>query len=245
MTIREFINNPMGKGDASIPNRKELAESLDMKYQRLIRNKGNSIRMVIYKSNNKTDDIYYHLVIPSETERTNSYDVVFKFSDTKKEHKNELSVANYDIAVFSNSPSFAYTFAHVYMENGLFVNSLKRKLDKDIVKKEPEIRNKYGIVNYEKYVYFGARFIIDSKKMNRAFLDTSAVKYSQEVLNSRIRSLEVILAEYRRAATKLTHKKKQESKRQMQGKSVIPKSSIGKEIKKKTPKRKMGKIKKL
>lgn len=241
MTIREYINNPMGRGDASIPNRKESIDSLETKYQRLIRTKGNSIRMTIYVAKNRTDDIYFHMVIPTETERTNSYDVVIKFSDTNRSHKSELSISNYDISIFANSPSFAYTFAYVYRNNGLFVESLKDNLGKEIIKHSPEVRNRFGIVNYEKYAYFGARYIMDSKMMNRAFLSSKSKPYDKHILQKNVRTLDTILAEYKNAEAKLKHRKKKET-RQLSGKSVVSNISAIKEVKKKTPKKKMGKI---
>lgn len=39
MNIREYVENPMGKGDSSIPNRKELIEYLNLKYEKLIQKK--------------------------------------------------------------------------------------------------------------------------------------------------------------------------------------------------------------
>lgn len=237
MIIREYISNPMGKGDSSIPNRKEMIGILDTKYDRLVHSKGNDIKMDIYKAGNKTDDIYFHLVIPTETERTNSYDVVFCFSDSKRQHRNELSISNYDVTVFANSPSFAYTFAYVYEKNGLFVTSLKRKLGKEFFKNAPEVRNKYEIINYEKYVYFGAKFIIGSKRLNKAFLDMIAKKYHPEFFERRIRTLETIMAEYKKAETKRKRKDKQGTTppRPMGGNRSVLGSRV-KEVKKKSTK---------
>lgn len=248
MNIREYVDNPMGKGDSSIPNRKELIDSLEVKYQRLIREKGNKIEMKAYRARNKTDDVYFHLIIPSESGRGNSYDVVFKFSDTKREHYNELSISKYDVSVFSNSPSFAYTFAYVYEKNGLFISQFKQKLGKEFFRNAPEVRNRFGIINYEKYVYFGARFILDSKRLNRAFLDMIARPYSADLLLKNVRKLDVIMAEYRKAETKLKKKKNsanQESSQRSGGRtlkdnrSVVFKTDVSKSsayIKKKTAK---------
>lgn len=244
MNIREYVDNPMGKGDSSIPNRKQLIESLDIKYRGLIRNKGNNIKMSIYKTGNRTDDIYFHLIIPSETERTNTYDVVFKFSDTKREHRKSLSISEYDVFVFSNSPSFAYTFAYVYAKNNLFISELSDKLGKEFFKKAPDVRNRFGIVTYEKYVYFGARFILDSKRMNRAFCDMIARPYHKDQFSVRIRKLETIMAEYSKAEKSLRRKqndvdKSPSSSRSVDGKTVLSKKSPVKsitELKKKQPK---------
>lgn len=207
MNIREYVDNPMGKGDSSIPNRKQLVESLNLKYENLIRNKGNKIKMTAYRD--KLKDVYYfHLIIPSESERDNSYDVVFQFSDESKQHHHELSISNYDVKVFSNSPSFAYTFSYVYAKHGLLIDWLSSKLGKEFITKEPVVRNRFGIINYEKYVYFGARYILDSKRLNRGLLDMMAKPYTKLVLGNEIRRLSDIMKEYHNAEAKLRRKRK-------------------------------------
>ena len=255
MNIREYVDNPMGKGDSSIPNRRELIESLSFKYDKLISRKGNDIKLNAYHDR-LTDDYFFHLVIPSETERSNSYDVVFKFSDTNKEHHQELSISKYDVTVFSNSPSFAYTFAYVYAKNGLFIESLGDRLGKEFFKKEPEVRNRFGIINYDKYVYFGARFILDSKRLNRAFLDMIVKPYHREPFSRSVRTLDTIMTEYGNAEAALK-KKRNKLKQSSSGssrsvgenKTVKPKTSSIKTLTKKTAKKpikpKSNKVRKL
>lgn len=222
MNIREYVDNPMGKGDSSIPNRKQLVDSLNVKYETLIRDKGNKIKMTTYKD--KFKDVYYfHLVIPSESKRKNSYDVVFRFSDESKEHHKELSISNYDVAVFSNSPSFAYTFAYVYAKHGLAIDWLYKKLGKEFSEKEPEVRNRFGIINYEKYIYFGAKYIIDSKRMNRAMLDLSAKPFTKLALGNNIRTLGDIMKEYHNAEAEVRRKAKKEKVKE---RSVEPNGTV-------------------
>ena len=243
MNIREYVDNPMGKGDSSIPNRKQLVDSLNIKYEELIRKKGNKIKMTTYKD--KLRDVYYfHLVIPSESDRNNSYDVVFRFSDESKKYHKELSISNYDVSVFSNSPSFAYTFAYVYAKHGLFIEWLSKKLGEEFITKEPEIRNRFGIINYEKYVYFGARYILDSKRLNRALLDMSARVYTRLVLGKEIRNLTTIMKEYHNADAELRRKKKKqkakgESSGRPSGRSKSVQSKASKSVSVKTSREKI------
>ena len=129
MTLREFINNPAGKGDSSI-NRATLISVLDGKYDKLVKDK--TIQFKIYKKI-KGGSYYIHLIIPSETERDNTYDVVFLFEDIKKEYAKSGTISDYDIRVFANSPSFVYTFANVYKENDMFIDSLSSKYEKEIL----------------------------------------------------------------------------------------------------------------
>jgi hypothetical protein len=163
--------------------------------------------MHIYR-NAASDEYWIWLVIPTETERDNTYDVVFHFFDADNKHKRDMSIARYDFQVFANTPSFAYTYAYVYRKVGLLIPQLADKLGRRPISDSPDIRNRNQNVMYDKYIYFGARYILESKKMNRVTLEMIAKKYDEKYLISHIRSLERIEDEYRKATEKLKKKKK-------------------------------------
>ena len=210
MTIQEYIDNPMGKGDAAMgANRAVFVNVLTQKYKVLTNKK--RIKMYAYKARNK---YFIHLIIPSETERNNTYDVVFEFSDKDKEHDKELSIRNFNVRVFANSPSFAYTFAYVYKKHNLLIDGLVKKLGKEFVKIAPDVRNRYQIVNYEKYVFFGAKYILDSGILNRAKLDKEAKSLVGGTFPlAKVRSLDEIMDEYNKEVAKL---KKERNKEKVQ-----------------------------
>ena len=205
MNIREFLENPIGKGDASIPNKSLIIGALDAKYNKFTdesTGKRKIIKMTTFR-NPASDTYYFWLVIPSETERDNTYDVVYKFSDPENKYRRDLSINKYDIQIFSNVPSFAYTYSYVYNENGLLIKELSDKLGRKFLTDSPDVRNKNRNVMYDKYIYFAARYIIDSKKMNRVVLETISKPYDEKYLQSHIRSLDKIMDEYRKAEDKL------------------------------------------
>ena len=110
MTLKDFLTNPSGKGDTAL-NTKALTSILDSKYNKLLEKKERLIKCDIYKVLSK--EIYYiHLIIPTETERDNTYDVVIELSDLEGAHKRDTSIVNYEARFFSNTPSFAYTYAN-------------------------------------------------------------------------------------------------------------------------------------
>ena len=243
MTLREFINNPAGKGDSSI-NRATLISVLDGKYDKLVKDK--TIQFKIYKKI-KGGSYYIHLIIPSETERDNTYDVVFLFEDIKKEHIKSGTISDYDIRVFANSPSFVYTFAKVYKENDMFIDSLSSKYEKEILSLDPKVRNRYGIVNYDKYVYFGAKFIMESRLLTKASLNLRSITYSKTVFNARIRSLGTIMNEYHKAEKKLKNKKETTKKTTHSAQPKIKTAGgikTAKTVKPKTPKQPKAKVSK-
>lgn len=249
MNLKEFMDNPAGKGDSST-NRTVLKKELDDKFDRLLRNPKKIMTARFYKAKNK--DIYYiHVVIPSETERTNSYDVVLRFSDDTNSHQSDLSILNYDIRIFCNAPSFAYTFAKVYYDNNMLINELASKYNRDIIRKQPEVRNRYHIINYDKYAYFAAKYLYESRFLSKMSLQNRCVTYSESGLKTSVRSLDEIMSEYKKAADKLKRKKEDEKKQFESSKKsltrpntsadggikrILPKQAKVAELKKRTPK---------
>ena len=239
------MENPAGKGDSST-NRTVLRKELDTKYYKLRENPKKIFKVFFYRAS-KTDVYYIHVVIPSETERDNSYDIVFYFSDDTKTRAAEPSIINYDIKVFCNAPSFAYTFAKVYYDNNMLINELRQKYGRDIIKKLPEVRNRYNIVNYDKYTYFAAKYLHESRLLSKTTLNIRSTTYSSSMLKSSVRDLETIMTEYKKAANKLKRlrdKKKEQTKEApfdsaIKGEGItriIPKKPKVSEVRKKQPK---------
>lgn len=207
MKLKEFLDNPAGKGDSSL-NRAVLKETLDAKYNRLIREKEDKIKVTVYRvlmSNN----YYIHLVIPTETKRDNTYDVVLFFEQEEKTALTTSLLSTHNVKFFANSPSFAYTFGKVYYDEGLLIDSLKHKFPDEILNQAPEVRNRYGIVNYDKYIYFGCKYIYESKMLNTATMGLRSTVYNPKTLDIKVRSLDKILIEYRKAENKLKKNEKE------------------------------------
>lgn len=205
MTLNEFLENPIGKGDASI-NVTVLRQALSAKYDIYQKTKYKQVKMSIYKQPLK--DVYWiWLEMPTETERDNTYDVVYKFTNPKPTDRTSLGIGKFDIQIFANVPSFAYTFAYVYNANELLIDTLSSKLGKDFISKTPDVRNRNQVLLFDKYVYFGARYILDSKVLNRMVADSRASRYQQDNFNSKIRTLSTIMDEYKIADKKLRAKK--------------------------------------
>ncbi len=210
MYLAQFLENPIGKGDASIPNKTLILGALRGKYDTYTNGslgKKKAVEMKVYR-NAASDEYYFWLVMPTETKRDNTYDVVFKFYDKDKTHKMDLSINKYDFQVFANTPSFAYTYAYVYKNAGLMIPFLENKLGRRILSDSPDVRNRNQNIMYDKYIYFAARYILESKKMNRVTLEMIAKPYDEKYIFSHIRTLDKIMDEYRIAEDKLKKKEK-------------------------------------
>lgn len=209
MTIKEYVENPMGKGDAALGTNKTVIKGvLTEKYQRLSHKK--RIKAYCYDGTKK-GQYTIHLVIPTETERDNTYDVVFEFTPSDKSLRDARTLKDYDVRVFANSPSFAYTFAYVYKKHDLLIESLTKKLGKQFVKVAPEVRNRYQIVSYEKYIFFGAMYIIESGLLAKKTLDGKLQGMTPFNFPSKVRTLEQIMKEYEVAAAKVKKQKRKDA----------------------------------
>lgn len=239
MTLNEFLDNPIGKGDASV-NTAVIKSALDVKYRSYTdasTGKKKIINLKIYRQPMK--DIYWIVMtIPSETERTNSYDVVYKFINPKPMNRTSLSISKFDIQIFANSPSFAYTYSYVYNKHGLLIPELSSKLGRKFTSTAPDTRNRNQIILYDKYVYFGARYILDSKVLNRMVADAKSSPYDEKYLQSHIRTLNNIMDDYRIAEEKLKGKKKATNNHKakdtgkIKGKSITPINHVNGGVKK-------------
>ena len=203
MKLKDFLENPVGRGDSSL-NRAALRSMLDSKYDALVKNKDKQFTVKIYHKLN-SDEYFIHLVIPTETARDNSYDVVLYFYPESNEQSMSL-LNTHNVLFFCNAPSFAYTFAKVYDTENLLIPELKNKFPDEIFGSNPEVRNRYGIVNYDKYLYFGCKYVYESRLLNRAALPLKSITYNSAIFQSKVRTLDKIMVEYKKAQDKLKKK---------------------------------------
>lgn len=199
MNIRDYLKNPGGKGNAAF-GQGTLVDSLDRKYGVLLSGK-KKFQHYIYKVSLK--EIYYiHIVVPSESDRDNTYDIVIQFTDVDGTYKGANSILDYEVRFFCNAPSFVYTFARAYRVNELFVEELGSKLPQQSLKKDAEVRNQYGVVNYEKYIYFASRYLYDSGLLTKAKLNFAVRPYSKQALAGKVRNFDTVMRDYKIAERK-------------------------------------------
>ena len=225
-TLREYMDNPMGKGSTAIYNRKLIQSDLDNRFNKLMK-KHKDFEFTIYK---QKDEYFFHFLIPSESERNNKYDVVIHFTMGDDSFKYDNFLHRYFIHVFSNCPSFTYTFAHTYIENEMMIPFLKGKYDNLVVKDKPVVRNPAGIINYEKSVYFACKYLQEhSQLLNKMIINAKAEKFDANVLRANIRTSDKIMLEIKKEERRLKEEKDAEfserKKKRDEGKKQ-PKSPI-------------------
>lgn len=203
-TLREYMDNPMGKGSTAIYNRKLIQSDLDKRFDKLVK-KHKDIEFNIYKSG---DEYYFHFLIPSETERENTYDVVIHFTMGDENFKYDNFLHRYFIHVFSNCPSFVYTYAHTYIENEMMIPMLQNKYTDLVITDKPSIRNPGGIINYEKSVYFACKYLqVHSQLLNKMHVNAKAKKFDPELFVKSIRRSDKIMLEIKKEENRLKEEK--------------------------------------
>lgn len=149
MTIQEYLNNPMGKGSSALML-STIRQSLNPQYEQL------SPRMSV-KWYSLTDNLYIaHVKIPSRKHDKLFYDVLLQFDISTV---TSYTINDATMKIFSNCPSFTYTYAYVYNERNELIDWCKSKYNKTILKKKPENRNPDQILNYERSIYLACKYL--------------------------------------------------------------------------------------
>lgn len=155
MTLQGYLDNP-SEVKGTIMNLKLLKDSMNDKYK-LSRLKHKKYDIETFKSE---DNILYILVgVPSESYKFN-YQVMIEMTYVdKSDYVDDLS-----LRIFSNCPSFIYTYAYVYNTQQLLIPELKNKYSKEVLTKSPEQRNINKITSYEKSIFYAFSYILSEYK---------------------------------------------------------------------------------
>jgi hypothetical protein len=227
-TLKEFMDNPMGKGSTAIPNRKLISDDFAKRYNKLIKTK--KFEHTVYKDG---DDYYFHIKVPSESERNNTYDVVLHFTQGEESFHNDNFLNRYYVKFFSNCPSFTFTFAYVFNLYGLLIESLPNKYRDEVLEDDPITRNPGEIISYEKSTYFACYHIMQNNRlMNKMYLNSVAKPYIASEFNELIRTDDRIKLEIEKENQRISREKQKEkeNKKEEPKSNNAVKSSIGKDI---------------
>lgn len=151
-TLRSYLGNPYGKGNTTIPNLSAIKDQYLGKMNKM----KDQIFTKWYQV--KAKSLVCLMTVPSESVEGIHYDVVFEF-DISKGIENINTVMDLPLKDFSNSPSFSYTYANVFLKNKILCEWLKGKYNKAVRRKEAEARNASHIIGFEKTLYLGSLFL--------------------------------------------------------------------------------------
>ena len=144
--------------------------------------------------------ILYHVKIPSKSMKNVVYDVVIEFDKTIIEEYGYDRIDNLQFKCWSNCPSFVYTYAKTFYDNGMLIDWLTEKYDKPILQEDSKVRNAYGIISYERSLYSALRFILSGgRNLYSYILAHSIVFHKPDEIKRMILSHDDIMIQYNRS----------------------------------------------
>jgi len=180
LNVEDFIN-PM-KGNA-VFNLKPVLERYKKEYYEFYNGK----LKVACVHNPHTDRYMFFFKVPSEHNETYpveiDYDVILEF-DPPNSNKSGAKAASdlnpYNIYIFSNSPSFVFSFDYVIKHKFGFPKCLpSRYLSQIACTKAPEIRNRYEIMTVEKTTWVCFFHLYHNGYLNKETLKTLLSKNNE------------------------------------------------------------------
>lgn len=182
MTLGEYLSNPYGRGVGSFPVnmiRDTVEQQLKNDYPSPITYKTYAV---------KDNHLVIHCKLPSRSKKNIQYDIVIDLDISGAENQPRMSIGRYPFTVFSNSPSFYYTYAKVFREKGMLCDWLRRKYERKILRKSPEVRNPAQIVGYERSIYT-CIYHVFQKERNR-----SALQIYQQSIEKKYREIAAMIS---------------------------------------------------
>lgn len=207
MTLGEYLSNPYGKGVGSFPVGM-IRDTVEMQL------KNDYPSPITYKTYAVNDDhLVIHCKLPSRTKKGVNYDIVIDLDISKAHEQPRYSIGRFPFTVFSNSPSFFYTYAKVFREHGVLCEWLRRKYERKILRKNPDVRNPAKIVGYERSIYT-CIYHVFQKERNRSALQIwqQSPKKKYREIAAMVSSQDDIESSYDRAPdTDAVRRKKEEA----------------------------------
>ena len=220
MIYCDYLANPYGRGAGVAPTAmiKDVVErSLEEDYPDRI-----NVTPV------KTEDrqLIFMCQLPSRTKKGIYYDVVIQLDLTAVDDNVRIGINRVPFKVFSNSPSFYYTYAKVFEDKSLFCDWLKRKYERKILRKAPVTRNPSFIVGYERTVYTCMYYILQKYRHSSAIeIFQKAPLTTYRLLAKNVQSQDEIEDAYERApyVAKIQKKKDEAARKREEHKEKMEK----------------------
>lgn len=218
MKIKAFLNDnlPISKGSVQIPIR-GLIDEYHRRYNLAKNRKSFTFKHTVYNVKD-TGNVIIHVLVPSETVPGFTYDVLFQITYEPSTTKLE----DCEVKIFSNSPSFVYTYAYVFyhldmgngQKPGMIVDSMGRKIPKDrllisdtekklpdaVRKQQPVIRNTLGLPLWDKSLYYALFYL--TEEVSFISIRTGQTSITEAELLKRIRDFDKLMLDRKREERK-------------------------------------------
>jgi hypothetical protein len=204
MNLIEILQNPAGKGSRFLSSREEIRKTLHNKYLALL----TMHKKFFVRVYNLKNIYFYYFRIPSEKYDV-YYEVIIKIENIKD------TIADGQVSVFSNSPSFTFTYAYVVNKDGFLVSELRTKVARKALTMKPTITNTVEIFGFEKSIHFALLYLRDLDMYKASGLkDLEVSSNKADLLNmlKNVLSSEEKLAQYNKVKRAAVSKQKKQNK---------------------------------
>lgn len=155
LTFRQISTSPLEPYERGTATKYKTFRKLEDDYKQL-KSHMSGIFDIHGIKESKTEEPYYVDVwckIPSEPFPMRlDYDVVVRFHF--KDKTSAKITPDTKVQVFSNSPSFMFTYAYVFNVKGSVIPDYKNSLSSRSLTEKPEKTNPKGLVGFEKSLFF-------------------------------------------------------------------------------------------
>ena len=201
ITYDDYIKNPMSKENAVFSHREMYAGMYKDKLNKIMVRENGEVKYFLYTS---SDKYYVYIKIPSEIVPEFYYDVVIEFSPNSTISR---SIKDYNVKCYSNDPSFVFTFAHAFIENGLFINELQPKMSKEAISNVAKEKNPSNQVGYVKSLYFAYLIMKDRGLFDKIKFESEASPLNLRDLLSKIEDADIKVSKRTEAGANLKKNK--------------------------------------
>ena len=205
LTLHQLLVNPTGKYSAFMSARYKIIEDLQKRYVTLLY-KHKNFKFKVYKVKN---NYLFQFKIPSEKYDSLFYDVFIEF-EYDKEFKNDFTIDNYTLELFSNAQAFTYTYTYVLNSNKMIIDDLKSLCSPIALTQPPSVRNPVEIYGFEKSCYFACKYIQENNLLLKSELDANKVSYSKSIITKECMTQELKIKQYRGMQKSISEAKKKE-----------------------------------
>jgi hypothetical protein len=208
-SLNQLISNPSGIGSSFLSSRKAIKEDLYRKFVAVVeKNKKTPFRMASFEDK-KEEKIYFHIQVLSESlEKPFFFDVVLEFNTIEWTKK---ALMESEVKIFSNSPSFVFSYAFVAKENDLIIPWMEKLIEKKALTENPRVRNPVEIMGFEKSIYFAYLWMEENEFFKRSY--SSPTTFSKKKILDIVESSEKILSLYNNQKKKEAAERKKEKEK--------------------------------
>ena len=217
ISLRQYMENPTGKGTAFVAKRALVRQGMIKTFVYLLQHYRKAFYAIPYILD--SGNLLFHVKIPSEKYNENklSYDVFFELEKDDGKRR-----AQQNIKMFSNCPSFIFSYCYAYNTKNLIIDRMKHYLPNEALTMPPNVRNPDLQMGFEKSTWIAACYLVQGGCLTDQYISKFGQKINSDketqIFNALV-SFDTIMAVYQKAAweSRRSHRKErspQEKQRQ-------------------------------